>query len=391
MLKINEILEPSICKMNDENIKKLEEIVSSEKVTWILGAGISVPAGLPQWETLLAKMWSRLSELEIEGENSSGIENRPFIEARKGIISSITDRTQYKTKVKMAMEGKGSTVFQGANLLEAAEYIQNYINELIQQRRGTEDKRLFFQILRGLIKDSIQPERVREDLVDILKTQAIDEIANLLAAKKSGIAITYNYDDILELCIEKKNVEVKDINVVDDKSNDFSVIERKINIYHPHGALNVVGSQSVKDSERIVLTETSYYDLEKKTYNWENSIQARALLDTTCVFIGFSGEDYNFRRIIKNVDYLGSEGKKGKHYILVSINAMVESLFKVAKKSDEELINLLSDEKCCYEKLQMIQKLYAQYVYWRKHGITPIWTTYAELPEVIRQIAGGKV
>ena len=66
MLTTKEILGKDIYELNRKHYDMLKKEVTDENVTWILGAGISAPAGLPNWTTLLAKMWARLSELENE-------------------------------------------------------------------------------------------------------------------------------------------------------------------------------------------------------------------------------------------------------------------------------------------------------------------------------------
>ena len=55
MLMTKEILGKDIYELNRKHYDMLKKEVTDENVTWILGAGISAPAGLPNWTTLLAK------------------------------------------------------------------------------------------------------------------------------------------------------------------------------------------------------------------------------------------------------------------------------------------------------------------------------------------------
>lgn len=387
MLTLEEIFEKPIIELNRDNKEKLRKEIESGEVTWVLGAGVSVPAGLPDWNMLLEKIWARLSEMDSGNANK---EKNRFTEARTEILNSITKKTVYRKKINSAINGKGKPLFEDDNLLEAAEYMRNYINVIIKRKNGEEDSHLYNQILHSLLRDSIRidtgEKTLEETLAEKLKGQAVDEIAEILAKKGKGVVITYNYDDILEWCLEQKVDETEKINVICDLENAKGIKNGKINIYHPHGALKIAGSKTGKESGKVILTESSYYDLEKKAYNWENSIQSRALLDTSCVFVGFSGEDYNFRRIIKNTEHHSriNDVSAGKmHFIFVSVNKMVEALFPKTK-NDDEIRKKLADDAYAYEKLQMIQKMYAQYEYWGKHGIVPIWTTYSELPGMIR-------
>ena len=68
MLKISEILGPEINKMNNDNLAKLKARVSMNKVTWILGAGISKSLGVPLWSECLLRMWASILMLEKDSD-----------------------------------------------------------------------------------------------------------------------------------------------------------------------------------------------------------------------------------------------------------------------------------------------------------------------------------
>ena len=51
----------------------------------------------------------------------------------------------------------------------------------------------------------------------------------------------------------------------------------------------------------------------------------------------------------------------------------------------DEWINC-QEERFLYEGIQVINRLYAQYSYWRRHGVIPIWSTFDELPEMVNQL-----
>ena len=229
-------------------------------------------------------------------------------------------------------------------------------------------------------------------------------LAKLLKKQKKGSVITYNYDDLLEFCLDKvANASSHEVQVICDCDERKTDNSQRINIHHPHGALSIKRNRFSKESEHIILTEHSYYQMEQKAYSWQNSVQAKALMDTSCAFIGFSGDDYNFRRIIKNVDC----ACKPRHYIFFCLNDLFHELYQeeVDKRYEEELLmsaaggdsevkkdeirrELLEDKNFVYENIQLIDRLFAQYHYWRRHGIIPIWTTFDELPELIHGFYG---
>ncbi len=376
-MQLKDVLDKNILSLNERNYQALKEKVSEDKVTWILGAGVSVPAGLPGWNTLLAKMWARLSEIDPGANTRADEDEKAFVKARQDKLNQITNHRKFREKIKNAYMGKDDNIFSGINVLESAEYMWNYIENLISGDLGAEEKKkLQKQILKELVRNSLSIDKESEDLKACLANQAVGKLAKLLKKRKRGTIITYNYDDIAEFCLcEMAGLTEKEVSVVCDCDLEKHDTNKKIHINHPHGALKIVNSKLGKESEEIVLTEDSYYELEREAYRWENSVQANALVETSCVFMGFSGDDYNFRRIIKNI---GSKQKEtpNKHYIFICINDLIKRICG----SD---LAKLHEERYLYINIQLINRLYAQYSYWNNQGIIPIWSTYDELPDMI--------
>lgn len=378
-MKLTNILDDKILRINQENYNALKDKLNTGKTTWILGAGVSVPAGLPKWDSLLTKMWARLSEIAPHFE--SEMHKEEFMTARREREEQIKDYSTFRSKMMEAYAGEDKKVFCGINTLESAEYMRNYIDDLIGEGNGVGTKKeLINRVLKTLIKESLAVETGKPELAEELQKQAIGNLARLLKAQKRARVITYNYDDILEMCLEEiAKLTEREVSVVCDCDLEKGDEEGKINIHHPHGSLNIVGAALGKESRNIILTESSYYEMEQKVYNWENSVQAKALVETSCIFMGFSGEDYNFRRIIKNIDFEKEREKEAKHYIFFCL----DDLFKNVYGSN---LSRCREQEFMYEGIQLINRLYAQYSYWKHHGVIPIWSTYEELPEMVRQL-----
>lgn len=407
-MKLQEILDDHILKLNKSEYYKLKNAIKTGSVTWVLGAGISVPAGLPQWEELLAKMWARLTEIEYGMASKSDEAVNEFAKARRERLERIREYSDFRTKVKNANNGKYKYIFANINVLESAEYLWNYIGDVSEISDATEE--LGKQVWKALLRDALSINKDKKKLKKLLSNQAVGRLAMLLSDQKIGNVITYNYDDILEFCLQEiGNMKDTDVNVVCDCDKYKGEDRRKINIYHPHGALKIVGSALGKESDNIILTESSYYQMEQKAYIWENSVQARALVETGCVFMGFSGEDYNFRRIIKNIGFQPQK-ERPRHYIFFCIDNLVQNIYgaEVKKRYQEKYITykgmdeyneeerkelqavlrkeIIDSEEFVYEGVQLINMLYARYSYWKRHGIIPIWSTYEELPKMIMQL-----
>lgn len=448
MISLEQILGPELSKMNQKNYNLLAKQMKNKEVTFMLGAGVSMPAGLPNWYTLLSKMWARLTELDMvpDLEQSPQCDACSYQKARASMIETM-EKDSYYEKANAAMNGNFGSLFDGMNVLEIAEYIRNYIKGISEpgfDSHGLEH--ITEQIVHSLIKESMKLEKDVEvkDLCGKMKQEAIGEISHMLSrcmsrTGKKGVhsVVTYNYDDLLECCLKmNEGIQNKNLNVVYDMTADKRPKTGKINIYHPHGYLPIFDTDAtLSQSDCIILTETSYYQMEQKAYSWENSIQAKDFLDTTCVFIGFSGQDYNFRRMLKNRERR-LPNTDGPHFIFFSLNDFVNKLFgeEVEKRFNEKKINELLDQikgsvtgtipldilntmneslvrltnHICtdadkkvkekilnelavdknfhYEWVQLYHLLYAQHTYWESYGLTPIWTTYAELPNMIRKL-----
>lgn len=379
-MQLKDVLDGNILSLNDRNYWALKQKVDEDKVTWVLGAGISVPAGLPDWNTLLAKMWARLSEIDPGDNARVKIGEDAFTKARQNKLKQIKDYAEFRKKVKDAYEGKGDNIFSEINVLESAEYMWNYIGDLIGSDLDTDErKELQKQVLKELVRNSLSIDKKSEDLKACLTNQAVGNLAELLKEKGRGTIITYNYDDIAEFCLcEMAGLNEKDVSVICDCDLEKHDISKKIFINHPHGALKIVNSKLGKESEDIILTEDSYYELEREAYRWENSVQANALVVTSCVFMGFSGDDYNFRRIIKNIGFKQKK-EPSKHYIFICIDNLI-------KKMCGDDFTKFCEEKYIYTNIQLINRLYAQYSYWNNRGIIPIWSTFEELPQMIANL-----
>ena len=370
-LTISQVLERDIVEMNLRNLSNLKECIDKEETAWIFGTGVSVVAGMPLWGSLLQKMWMLLVPKSFHSEAVD--KDDPFFSARKSIEEGLNpEDLGFKNGKAKSIE-----VFRDVNLLEAAEYMDYYIRLFSDQgspnaRRPETRHVVLKELLRKILKASFRP----------------------LVGEEKGKVITYNYDDVLEFCLEEVSEgNTEQIAVIAEQDDNINKPEREhpIRIYHPHGAINVTGSRLGVDSAKVVLTEGSYYSLEQVKYSWQNSVQAKALTDSHCIFVGFSGEDYNFRRIIKNV---GPSKTPDMHYIFVAVNDLIKSIYGQARDENTGALcmdRILEGGQYALERLYCLEKLHMQYTYWTHYGITPIFTSYRELPEMIGMVLSKSI
>lgn len=235
--------------------------------------------------------------------------------------------------------------------------------------------------IKQLVKESCVPQKRVQDL----EKETLGTITKLLLELRKGQArhvITYNYDNLLEECLRtfgNRDMLIQSVSENPEQKYD-ETCDRWI-IYHVHGCIPIGEGTEEKESEKIVLTETSYYNVEKLGYSWSNLVQTQRLTSSSMVFIGFSGQDYNFRRILKNME----RNRKHQHYILLCIDDFADRIFlNIDKKVLSDRDTLIKEHS--FELLLLNQVLYAQYVYWSNYGLIPIWTTIENISRLIESL-----
>lgn len=401
MLELKEILGEDIDSENKKYLQNMRRKLDEDKLTWILGAGISVPAGLPQWDLLLMNMWGLLTEVNRTGSQAPDVFEGTYDKLMSELKRDSSYKKEYLEKFTEEIRGKGTGYLEGINVLEAAEYLWNIIEE---KNIGSHLEKTDMMNLKSLIQEALRlgmqysagdlDKKESELLKGKIENECAGIIAKILGRHGQGEAIVYNFDDLFEFCLERvAGLEEKEVWIGCDNCRYPG--NQKIRVYHPHGKIHLFSEWKPRESDNIVLTESSYYSMESKVYNWANSIQAKALAEKSCVFVGFSGVDYNFRRIIKNCHEL-KDGEEARHYIFIGINSLVKKIFANALKKEHEisgetdtdkiLRKIFRDPSYIFERVQMINLCFAQQRYWKKYGIVPIWTTYHEMPGLLNTL-----
>lgn len=136
----------------------------------------------------------------------------------------------------------------------------------------------------------------QDDLLEKIKTilyadnpvpsPLIKAIAKIVKKRKNvESVISYNYDNLLEKCLEWNNAALY--------ANQRMLNCEYKPIYHVHGFIPQEG-----DGTSIILGEKDYHQMYQDVYNWSNIEQLHALSRNTCLFIGLSMKDPNLRRLM---------------------------------------------------------------------------------------------
>ena len=295
-------------------IDKAKDAYNNMRYTFFLGAGLSMDAQLPSWSALLESLLKSENKKPFEYINNANSES---ISSAMGYSSIVTGR--------YALDG-----YLRDNQKDEDENYQDFI------------------------------ERIRKVLYKKknYKSALITSVAKAVKRKKPAQIITYNYDDLLDELLNKKDFYSVSDNII-PRTKD-------VPIYHVHGMIS-------KDNSRpsnSVLSEKDYHHLYSNPHNWANVVQLNALYTSVCFFIGFSMTDPNQRRLLELArakDKHSDDIDKLPHFVFLKKEPLKgEASKEVNEEHWHEIEYMMSD-----------------------FGLNVIWyNDFSDLPKMIDYISG---
>lgn len=256
------------------NFLALLQTAKTSPISLILGAGVSVSAGLPPWNTLLKKICAAFFyhwEFRIT-HNNSNLEKPPR-EMSMAFYEQFMGSQELKDM---------SNEFVQQNAILVAQQIKNCIRE--------EDWRY---LIRKILYKSVLLREYRIDESDLYRS-----LTRFCAdAKNIQSIISYNWDNLVERKLINESLNVTPI----WKSNqDWP--KDSLPIFYPHGYLPLEGGPKTK----ILLAESDYHQAVNNIYSWANIIQTQTFCNSVCIFIGCSMIDPNIRRLLAIIKEVAS-------------------------------------------------------------------------------------
>lgn len=360
-MKVDEWLGKETDKVNNIRLESVKDIIHQKNAALVLGSGISIPAGLPSWNALMAKCIGMMMQMELWGPEES---------YRKDFKTFKDSGILFDTLYNYLSQGKGDLGIS-TNLLELGQYLKQ-----VGPNKGLpNDDFVSEMMVCELVKHSTIPTKTPDKIL----TSTVGKCADLMSSSLIDIAVTYNFDTLLEYCIRKKDESKKikiEIYADNSKLPYISVPENTVQIFHVHGCAPTPGFETECPTSNLVFTEDSYWNEEQDVYSWSNSIQSLLLQNKTCLFIGFSTQDPNFRRLLQR--WKPHVKKESKHYLFLPLQDI-----------DKEICNMFDTTSPTESKLKKVllnYMLLLKEVYWRDYGIYPIWTSYEELPTMLENL-----
>ena len=244
--------------VNPSDLYGLSKAWEEKRLVLFLGAGVSIPYGIPSWKDLVL-------ELLFEQVQHSRRLKKMLPHYRRAVASWMTDYFGYSPLVLARMVERDA--------------------RKRARKKGTEqsDDEIFLEQLRTQLYAQCKPPKG--------KRTTLQAIAELIKRSEGNVrcVVSFNFDGLLEEELAKKKVST--ISVSDGSrqySGDFRII-------HPHG---FVPREGTIERTRLVFTEDDYHKLTETVFHWGLSEIVGELRHSTVLFIGLSMSDPSLRRLL---------------------------------------------------------------------------------------------
>lgn len=233
---------------------RLAAAVDGGGITLVLGAGVSLEMGVPNWRGLVLTVWKAIKATDEE----------------RAAVAILANQAQ-----SLPM-----------------------LFELAEQRLGFET---FTETLRAAIYGEATAERARTDEGTTLGTIAhvISEDHRLGSARRIARVVTFNADELLRESLRRRRGDRGQY----WRTEDHAVYEKPtgrgsqpVPIYHVHGFLPRGGAFVGLSEHRLVFTDSQYWDSGTSQASLANRTMNAALADSHCLFVGLSMTDPNLLR-----------------------------------------------------------------------------------------------
>lgn len=242
----------------------LKQKYKNEEVVLFLGAGVSMDAGLPSWETLIERLLAKMISIFCKGEKIN-VENLNKI-------------------IELAHKNQDSSAITQMRYIRSALKTTEY-NQLVK-------------------------EALYANIADI-QSELMDSISEICAPTRNHIGVqgivTYNFDDLIERKLDSKNILN---NAIYDELG--CSVPEKLSIFHVHGYLPQINDE--QETHELIFSEEDYHRIYRDAYSWSNIVQLNYLRERTCLFIGCSLSDPNLRRLL---DVASRSNEKPRHYAIM--------------------------------------------------------------------------
>lgn len=273
-------------------LKSLKRAWAERRLVLFLGAGVSQPYGIMNWNDLV---------FDLLADESNPMQQF-FPHYRAALASWLADTYDFSP-------------------ITLARVVKYRVGRIANQADDKARLEQFMHYVRGFLYRSYQPNpKGRTSLAAIVEMLHKSETGR--RRKQGGVAavVTLNFDNILELELKKLNPRLKVYPVYDATRRDGNGLP----IVHVHGYLPKDGA--IPPNE-FVFTEDDYHRLTYSMFNWSLAEITSYLRSHTVLFIGLSMSDPNLRRLLDATHIPNGDADaefKPEHFLIRKEYALAE-------------------------------------------------------------------
>jgi len=285
---------------NTHHFEALKTAFKKGNLTFYLGAGVSKPNGLPSWEELVQALYFSTLGDESYIQNLRPYPNYLFALAEWVLEQKNEPLDIIIRKIKQWYEGK------------------DFIGMLSNTLYAGFGREMMGNNIYGLPEEILNTNQTMAAIINC----CVQSVPGMTGLKS---IVTYNYDNLLELGLEKFQNQKDNFQPV-FKGNQ-KLENGKIPIYHVHGYIPYQSNDVNYDE--IIFSEDQYNRAFQDPFFWGNVVQVNQLTSHTGLMIGLSLSDRNIRRIL---DSIRNQPVSNENYIL-----MRKPKFKMIEPNSPEI------------------------------------------------------
>lgn len=272
-------------RVNAGALRDLRAAFRRRELVLFLGAGVSIPYGVPSWRDLV---------LELVFDQAAGTRRLGPMgpHYRRAVASWMTDYFAYDPLVLARMVEKA--LDRRTRRGRQADFGERLREHLYAQEHAPSGRTL------------------------------LAAVADLVGRKPGGVhsVVTFNFDDLLERALAARRVRFSAVTGPGRRHDDH------VRIVHVHG---YVPREGPIERSTMVFTEPDYHRLTESTFHWGLAEIVDALRKRTVLFVGLSMSDPSLRRLLdasRNWEY-------PPHYQIQKRHALRDSDLRAAMEEVE--------------------------------------------------------
>ncbi len=270
-------------------IRELRKAYDERRLVLYLGAGVSVDSALLTWDHLVSAMY-----FAALSQDSGQVIKRAY----RNYLLAISEWYLKQNAEPIEITARKIRAF----------YTEAGSREFLRSLHDT----LYTAMLRP--GGGVAPvEEIRDLLRGNETLMSVKKLCSGTLANPPGVraVVTYNYDNLLEMCLSRGRLENslrrrtapqskparrERYQSIWRESQEWD--RRSLPVYHVHGFVPLNRQNDSSTASEVVFTEEEFNLVANNAYSWSNLVQLECMTNSVGLAIGLSMTDRNMRRLL---------------------------------------------------------------------------------------------